>query len=139
MKWLSAIASFGLMVVLTVSSSGCKKGEKETGSVGGSEKYEIQGPADTSINPGKTAEITVKITRKGDFKDDVKVSIADLPDKVTATPKETTVGKDNSSATIKLEAANDVTAVKDHVVTINSSGGGASPKVTFKLTVNKKS
>jgi hypothetical protein len=138
MKWLSAIASFGLALTLTVSSSGCKKGEKGEAKAGGETKYTVEGPAPTSIDPGKSTEVTVKISRKGDFKDEVKVSLADLPEKVTATPKEPTIGKDNTSATIKLEAANDAPAVKDHAINITTSGGGATEKISFKLTVNKK-
>ena len=137
MKWLSAIASFGLMVMLTVSSSGCKKGESGTAAAGGEEKYTVTGPKDTNITVGKKNTIDVKVDRKKGFDGPVDVEVTGLPDKVTATPAKTTISKDSTSTTITLEAANEAKASDDNVVKVKTSGGGANKEVSFKLSIKK--
>jgi hypothetical protein len=133
MKWLSAIASFSVMVMLTVSSSGCKKGEQKTAEGEGGKKLTVQAPADTEIEGGKDIKVTVKITREK-FTDPVDIEISDLPAGVTADPAKKTIGKDDSSADITLKV--DEKAKADtKLAKVKASGGGLSQDVTFKVTV----
>jgi uncharacterized membrane protein len=136
MKWLSAIASFSLMVMLTVSSSGCKKGEQKSVEGPKGEKLTLTAPPDTDIKVGNTAKVTVKIAREK-FTDPVDIEITDLPAGVTADPAKTTIGKDNTSADITLKAANDAKADSKEAK-VKASGGSLSQEANFKVTVKKK-
>jgi hypothetical protein len=127
------------MVLLTVSSSGCKKGEQGTATApGGEEKYTVTAPPDEKLNLDEKKSVEVKIDRKKGFDDEVKVEVTGLPEKVKAEPDKGTIGKDKTSFKFELVVAKDAAAVDNHAVTIKSSGGGASKDVNFKLTINKK-
>ncbi len=140
MKWLSTIASFGLMVMLTVGSSGCKKGDKQTASTsGGTEKFTLNGPGDVTIKHGDTKEIKVTIDRKEGFKTgDVTVKLTDLPKGVEADTTEKKIEKDHTSCTFNLTTAK---VAEDGVVgtaKIEAEGGGAKANASFKVTVEKR-
>ena len=135
MKWLSAIASFAVMVMLTVSSSGCKKGEQKSAEGEGGKKLTVTAPPETDVKAGDTAKVTVKIAREK-FDDPVDIEITDLPAGVTADPAKTKIEKGKTSADITLKADKEAKAASK-VAKVKASGGGLSQDVTFQVTVKE--
>jgi hypothetical protein len=101
-------------------------------------KLTLKAPADTSVNQGETATVTVDITRDR-FNDPVSLKYSGLPEGVSVMENDMTISKDVSSAKLTLKAADDAKAVDAHKVTVTASGGGMTQEATFKLTVKKKS
>ncbi|MCI0458744.1 MAG: hypothetical protein L0Z62_17435 [Gemmataceae bacterium] len=139
MKVFSAFAMIVLALTLSVGSVGCKKGEEgKAQTPSGEEKYTVEGLKDQTIKVGDSEKVTIKVTRVKGFDGPIEVKLANLPDKVEATPAETTIGKENNSAEITLKAANDAKTVENQAVKVTTSGGGASKDVSFKLSVKGK-
>ena len=135
MKWLSAIASFGVMVALTVSSSGCKKADQQTS---GGNKFTLTAPKETTIAPGKTEKVTVKIARQKGFEEgDVKVDLSDLPAGVTADPAEAKITGKNDTVDITLKAAADAKE-ESKEAKATAAAGSDKAEVRFKVSVSKK-
>ncbi len=140
MKWVSVLASFALMAALTVGTSGCKKGDKQTGSdASGTAKYTLNGPGDVTIAHGDSKEIKVTIDRKEGFKTgDVMVTITELPKGVEADAKSKTIEKDGTTAKFTLTTAKAPEEGEKGVGKIEAEGGGAKTNATFNITVEKR-
>jgi uncharacterized membrane protein len=134
MKWLSVLASFGLMIALTVSSSGCKKADQQTSKAN---KFTVEAPKDVNLAPGKTKTVTVKISRKTGFEDGtVKLSIEGLPKGVTCEPASPAITGKNNEIDITLSAANDAPETAKEA-TIAATANGDKGEVRFKVNVKK--
>jgi uncharacterized membrane protein len=133
MKWVSVLASFGLMVALTLSSSGCKK-DTQTSEKG---KFSVTAPSDTNIAPGKDTKVTIKIDRKKGFeKGTVKFKFSDFPTGVTADPKEPEITEDKNAVDVTLTA--DAKAKEEaKEVTITATANGDKAEARFKVNVKK--
>jgi uncharacterized membrane protein len=134
MKWLSVLASFGLMVALTVSNSGCKKGDTTTSEKG---KFTLKTPGDVSIAPGKSEKVTIKIERKKGFEDGtVKFKISGLPAGVKADPEDPEITGKNDAVDVTLSA--DKNAKEEgKEVTVTATAGDDKSEGRFKVTVKK--
>ena len=137
MKWLSAIASFSVMVMLTVSSSGCKKGETKTGEGPEGKKLTLTTPSPTSIKQGESETVTVKIAREK-FTDPVEIKFSNLPDKVSVVEKDLTIAKDKDEGKFTLKAEGEAPVVDGKEATVTATGGGATTDAKFKVSVTKK-
>jgi hypothetical protein len=136
MRWLSFVASFALIVAVSTMGVGCKKAaNNNTTTTGGDGKYTLTKPDDVTIKQGEKKDVTVKVERKGDFKDEVKLTISDLPDGVKAEKSEVTVAKDAKEATFTLKA-DDAAKEGDGTPKIKGSPGDAT--ISFKVSVKKK-
>jgi hypothetical protein len=136
MKWLSAIASFGLMVVLTVSSSGCKKGETTTKEGEGGKKLTVTAPGATSIKQGDSQTVTVKIAREK-FTEPVEIKFSNLPDKISVVEKDLTIAKDKDEGKFTLKADATAEVVDGKEATVTATGGGITTDAKFKVSVTK--
>lgn len=97
-------------------------------------KLELTPPADTTIAPGKEAEVEVKVKRTN-FDEAVSITFSDLPKGVTADQGEIAKGQD--SGKFKLKAAADAMEVTGAAAKVTAKGGGAEVDATFKVNVKK--
>jgi uncharacterized membrane protein len=134
MKWFSAIASFGVMAALTVSSSGCKKADQQTSP---GNKFSVKAPGDINISPGKTEKVTIKIDRKKGFEDGtVKFKLTGFPTGVTADPADPEITGKNDAVDVKLTASKEAKEEAKEV-TITGDAGGDKAEARFKVNVKK--
>src|SRR5262249_3644417 len=134
MKWLWVFASFCLMATLTVSSSGCKKGETKTGEGEGGKKLTVTAPNATSIKQGDSQSVTVKISREK-FTDPVDIKFSNLPDKVSVVESDLKIPKDKDEGKFTLKAEEGAPVVDGKEVTVTASGGGINQDAKFKVSV----
>src|SRR5262245_15535604 len=110
MRWLSFVASFGLIVALSVGSVGCKKGGNNTTSGTGTEGTAGWGGLgdvtlkDGSVKQGKETTLSVKLNRKSGKKDKVTVKV-NTPDKITAKPASKDLENDEVSQDFTISVA----------------------------------
>jgi hypothetical protein len=131
MRLLSFVASFGLIVALSVGSVGCKKsGTNNAGSGSPAAWGTLSEPSEVKIKKGKTATLKVSIDRKGDKKDDEVTIKVTPPAKITVSPTDKKLGKADTSAEFTLTAEEGATTGE---ATVAATPGDQTKKV--KVTV----
>ena len=132
MRWLSLLVVAGLLVV----GSGCGE-TKTTSSKSGDKKLTLTGPSTTNITQGETAEIKVKVTRKG-FDDDVTLKFSDLPEGVKVEESGTKVPKGSDDVTLHLKADEKAPVKSDVKSKVTASAAGLSETAEFTVNVKEK-
>jgi hypothetical protein len=80
--------------------------------VGGSDTFRLTGPgvlgtSDVTLKQGEKKEVTVKISRGSNFKEDVKLQVKNPPKGLTVTPEKPAIGAGDTEGRLTLEAAKD--------------------------------
>jgi hypothetical protein len=93
---------------------------------------------DHTITQGGTADVEIAVTRSNN-KDEVTLSVADLPSGVTLDSKDLTVPGDKNTITIRLKAEPNALPVDNHEFhLVGKSKDITSDKLNVKLTVKAK-
>jgi hypothetical protein len=110
--------------------------------VGGSDTFRLMGPgvlgtSDVTLKQGEKKEVTVKISRGSNFKENVKLQIKTLPKGVTVTPEKPAIGAGDTEDKLMVEAAKDA-ALGDHVIEVTGiPEKGAEATLPLKVHVDK--
>jgi uncharacterized membrane protein len=119
--------------------TGCNK-SPEGGSPGTRDSFTITGPTlTTNIKQGNKETVKLSLNRGSDFKKDVKLSVTNVPDKVTAKlNKDTIKASEGTDFALDIEVGKDA-ALGEHTIKVTgtSEGGGTPAPVDVKIKVEE--
>lgn len=104
------------------------------------ETFSLQTPVvSTAIKRGETKSIMIAVSRGSEFKDNVEVTFSGIPAGVSLTPSTPTLGADDKSLKIDIEAGSDA-EVGDFTVLVigHPTNGGADATNHLKFSVAAK-
>jgi hypothetical protein len=132
---------FGAVLSVVLGGAGCQRG---TGTGPGTstearpKKLTVMFKEAHSIEQGEEDRVLVTIDRDN-FDDTVTVRIENLPEGVTAEPREVKIPPGENTTTFTLRAAKDAKPVVDHRATVVAEAPGVQTvKLPLKLTVRTK-
>jgi len=138
---MKRIAYFLVVVLVATVGCGKDKDSKKTEVTGaGDKKLSLTAPGDTTIKPGETQKIKVKIGRDK-FDEDVEIMFEGLPPGVTvkeaAENKSVKIAKGQTEGEYTLEAKADAAEKTGQVVKVTAKAMDMSTTAQFKLDVKK--
>jgi len=125
------------LLVASVVLTGCLRGDADKAPA--ADSFTLKPPSTpTAIKPGETQTVKVTLNRGKDFKQDVKLTVADLPKGITVDLGDATVkSTGNGESEVKIKADNDAAPGEAKLTITATPDKGQPAKAELKIKVEK--
>lgn len=138
MKKVFAVIALGLAGVLGCENKSGTAPSTDPNQSNAVRKLSIMASGDHTITQNETDDVIVTVNRDN-FKEPVTLEVTNLPKGVTLDSQDVTIPADQNKITIRLKAAADAPATKDHTFQIvGKTKDIKSDAMNLKLTVKTK-